>query len=796
MDNTKGSSIGLINIQDEKHVKSTLLAHHIKKRKINETWLIHPTHVTNMTFDFVYQRHMECFNEKCNKLFDHLEDLRQACFCGFLAQLLLLSESSINRKCVIKDFQPKELLSVFRDPIVQNILSLLEERNFFQKIQTVVDNFILGIRYYLVFGMIPVKVATPHRHFIAGPNFTDNIDMFLDTILHNMAQYEIPTDFNNILLTFTEGVVTCTNFFGEVYSLLTYGKERQFMPMNILDIRTPYLNMMEREISTLFYVQLNQSKTNQNSLQTNVIVSSELNERIRKILFSNQSNEKGDDGDNKKAMILQKAQSELSTEIDNLDHVNKGLKTASVNSISRKEFLDQIGEIDDTFELTSFLDKTMRYNIKHMRGEMDANDFNQLVDSCSFAHAHSSDLHSTVGPADAALQNKTRIKLRQEDELKRRVQMLIQENTQYKKYTPILRDQLFKVIKSQTEEALRNKLLEKKEKLLCKEITNLEKQLESKKRDLGDYEKLIKELQTLLKSSFDLIKGETKCHSILMHSLLEKAEVNVLNQIAPSQEDIFRSAKYTVIDFLNKIFPFSNCNEEIAKLKQETKPTSDDLTSVFDTLGVKAIPFFPNIPSVQTLKQNNLLLQDPVKRDVFVETTTEEVEPAPPLDDVHFIDINQKNPQDKQVIKEVLRKNNVLIYPGEEIFTKRFLNVQFPKLITDNKNHNGLNSLLVPLKSAWEQVEKYVFRIHNRGYTVTGQRIAPKIGLHTINFFIIPFVQQYLGFKYDIAHRMPSLILNETENMDITPILTPLQVISSFITSCISHKFTSYQKLN
>ena len=493
---------------------------------------------------------------------------------------------------------------------------------------------------------------------------------------------------------------------------------------------------------------------------------------------------------------MERAQSKVSAEIGNLDRVNKGLKAASVNSISRKDFLNQIGEIDDTFELTSFLDKTMRYNIKHIQGEIDPNEFNQLVDSCSFVHAHSSDLHNTVAPADAALQNKVQMKIRQEDELKRRAQMLIQENIQYKKYTPILRDQLFKVIKSKTEEALRNKLLEKKEKLLLKEIQDLEKQLAIKKRDIDDYEKLIKELQTLLKSSFDLIKGETECHSILMESLLEKANLNVLNQIAPSQEDIFRSTKYTVIDFLNKIFPFSNGNEEIAKLKQEIKPASDDITSVFDTLGVKAIPFFSNIQSVQTLKQNNLLLQNPVKRDVFIETMTEEVKSSPALDDVHFIDINQKQPKDEQVIKEILRKNNVLIYPGEDIFTKRFLNVQFPKLITDNKNHNGLNSLLVPLKNTWEQVENYTFRLHNRGYTVTGQSMAPKIGLHSVNFFIIPFIQQYLGFKYDMAHRIPSLILNESINLDIDPIMAPLDIIRNFTTSCISQKFTSYQEPN
>lgn len=791
---TKGSTVNLINPKDEKLVKATLHAHHIKKQNKNQTWLIHPTYVTNMTFDFVYQRHIECFNYQCNKLFDHLEDLKHACVSGLLAQLLISSESSLQKKCIIKGYQPSEMLPVFRDPIVHNIMSLLEDKHFFQKVQTVVNNFILGVQYYLVFGMIPVKVTSAERHFVAeSKNFSNNLDRFLDTILYNTSQYEIPTNINRLLLTFTEGVITCTDFFGEVYSLLTYDKEKPYAPMNVLDMRTPYVNMMQKEISTLFYVEHQQSKIQQKILQTNVIVSSELNERIKNILYGNTSDSKDNGEDNKKAIALERAQSAASTEIENLNRINKGLKTATLNSTSRKKFLEQIGEIDDSLELSSFLDKTMRYNIKHMQREMDPNDFNQLVDSCSSIYTHSSDLHDTIAPADVVLKNKMLIKVQQQDELKKHVQMLVQENKEYKKYTPILRDQLLKVIKSQSEEALKNKLLEKKEKILFSEVKDLEKQLEIKSHDIEDYERLIKELQTLLKSSFDLIKGETKCHSVLMESLLKKAELSVFNQISPSQEDIFRATKYNVINFLNKIFPFSNDKKEIAKLKQQTKCRDDNLTSLFDMLGVKAMPFFPNVQTVEALKQHNLMLGDSNKEDSFIETMSEEFEWTLPVEDVHFIDINKKQPKDEQVIKEILRKNNVLVYPGEEIFTKRFLNVQFPKLTTDNKNPNNSNSLLAPLKSSWEEAEKYTFKLHNRGYTVTGQTIAPKIGIHTINYFIIPFIQQYVGSKYDMVCRISSLILNESINMEINPIVEPLEIINNFVTSCISNKFTSCQ---
>jgi hypothetical protein len=744
---TKGSTVDLINSKDEKRVKTTLVTHHISKKK--KTWLIHPTYVSNMAFDFVYQRHMECFNYQCNKLFDHLEDLKQACISGLLAQLLLLSTSSL----------PKD-----DDLLVSNIMALLEEKGFFQKVQTIADNFILNIRYYLVFGMIPVKITTPQRYFIAKKNnFTSNLVNFLDTILYNISQYEIPTNTSNLLLTFTEGVITCTDFSGkDYYSLLTYDKGKSYAPMNVLNMRTPYMNMMQKEINTLFYVEYNQSKTHQKILQTNVIVSSELNERIKKILCDTSVDQ--DHGE-----ILECTQSKVSSEIENLDRINKGLKTASINSTSRSQFLEQIGQIDETFELTNFLDKTMRNNIKHMQKEMDPHDFNQLVDSCSAIYAHSADLHDTVAPADAVFQKKVAIKVHQEDELKRRVQMLVQENKEYKKYTPILRDQLLKVIQSQTKEALKNRLLEQKKKLLFKEIKDLENQLEVKNRDVKDYERLIKELQTLLKSSFELIKGETKCHSILMDSLLKKVDV-----INPSQEDIFKSTKYNVINFLNKIFPFDEDNK--------TKVATDNVTSVFDTLEVKAIPFFSNIQSIQALKQNNLYLRNPNKEDALIDGASFE-STTTPIEEVHFIDINQKQPKDEEIIRDILRKNNVIVYPGEEIFNKRFLNVQFPKLTTDTKNPNNSNSLLAPLKSTWEQVEKYTFKLHNRGYTVTGQTIAPKIGVHTINWFIIPFIQQCLGSKHDIIFRISSLILNENNNMEVDPILEPLAVISNFVTS-------------
>lgn len=739
-------------------------------RPTERTWLIHPSPVSEAALEFTRKSQTTAFSSYSANLFIHLAELKKAFTLFILADLLFTLEKTFPHLFP----KPNSLLdptaiTICLSEYCKQLVSVLDDTSFIARIDKLTVDFDRTVTTYLAIGVVPVDCHTQNQpNLSTSPSCSNGytvktfVERYLSALETSLNIFKVLDDITikaDTILTARNGVYGCSNYHGQPYVLWTFDTRPAFFQTGYA-LRTPIMDMMQDEYQYIFANARHRHQTLEKMTKTSVVVSSSLTSEAEDLLESArkgplkfnpvevmQTVEK--EGENIKLLNMKAEVVKAASSSTNLP--------ASVDSpLSSKMEMDAL---EAALDINTILEKSLAKHFKRMK-PVDSEEDETLLEGDKFIPCivqQRGRIHG-AGPENSQREEKERTRVVQEKLLFQKHQKLKLELKRLEAEGAVLRTELISYIQSNATINYRKRIQETNLQVTEKKLAEAIKECD---RKTGTIEKLEK-LMAGIKDSVKTILKETNAGEDERSRLLNLFMRN------NADSDFAVDAKYEggqrkrqLLDFFVAILGNQTLKRHDAKDEEDSNQNDEKAyEQMLNESGVYVAPFFTNVLNKANLDGRNYSLPfewmydrrlemfDGHGDDTAIDLVGRQAVTNTP--ELYILDVNPRTATEQDKVKRAIEGTNgrtVL----DSVFQRTFLNVQFPV------QGNVEASINVPLKEKWHNLTKRLLLLSGETFTKNGQRVGARVSTDSIQYFIVPYVTQYLGQR-GYTKRLPTLV--------------------------------------
>lgn len=744
------------------------------------TWLIHPSALSCLSIDFIFNFKDHLFTNTSSDLTLYCSQLKHFFTLSVICHMLTICHLNILPKADIPetaaDAMDENDIQEHKITFIANkIMQCLNRCDIFNRLQCCSNMFDNGIKCHLLFNVILFKIN--NINFLPKTknlnNFMNKFESFVDyymSILEQNLNHMTPLTpqfiYSQTILSLSGTKLTCTDYDGQLYCIKSFYNDK-FAMIKASDhsiIRTYVMNKIQDELAVKYAQKRVYQETIEKLTRTTVVVGSELSAEASQIIKGwNKVQLKNIESDKSQipkadTPYIQPTMEKIEKEMEkfnehieplqniaehyNNDEMDIGNSENRLALQSLKDLNLQISEITADKILQSTDKKRMLNASEQLKAILDF----PMGLSCLKESIHELSNESNKN------KNCNTHQILQIKRLKRNVEKLEEENISYHKCIPLLRDQLLRSMKENLSGQAKILDLKNTNKSLLKENNALHSRKIEERKKLEKYSKIITEMKKILDKVLTSVTLATEERDNLLYILKSSLYTNNIEESITLTNENEEVALNIIRDLLtNTLFQEKNKIRSTNNMLSDREITNLIEKSLFD-LQVNVIPVFTGVSSEDDLNIKNSWLPYTYMIDKMVISEDSNyvknkldmlVRTDPEITKKHSeMTIIDMNPVSQETRNNLMRKlslhscNTELI---SELYIKRFYNARFPT------TSNVKEVLEAHLKRDWYEIIKNVLKLSGEGYSKNGQKIGARIGLETLTFFIIPFLQEYLG---------------------------------------------------
>ena len=726
-------------------------------RPADRTWLIHPSPVSEAALDFIFETEKGVFSPYSSNLFKHLNCLRNAFTLYVLADLLFSLEKHH------PDLFPAQI-SEINTPLLMNIvdastrklLAIVDEINFIARVERLADKFDQAVRMYLCLGIVPTS-----RGKNRGIAFTriksdvfsyvETYVSFLEATVDTFSVITTDTLLRDVVLTVRSGTYGCTDYAGVPYVLWTFGRRVPTYFKAGFACRPPLINMMQYEFQYMFANARHRHQALEKMTKTSVVVSSTLTAEAQAILDTTR---RGSSLSNPSEMIqsIEKEREKL-----NILEIKANAIKMAANGSTRESALDfkqQMAALEAAVDINSTLEKSLHRHFNRTKSNnRDSED--QYITSIVQEHGM---IHG-AGPERRKQEIKEVNRIVQEKQLEQKNRKLRTEIAEFRKETDVLREELASMIHNQAKLDFQIKMKQTGIEVTKQKLAEMTKERDKATATLKKYEELIENMKETVENALNETNaGETERTRLLkMFTHAEFCDAG--GQCVDSKYEFNQNSK-SLLEFLHMILG-DNATKENQKniYRKESEKTEYAYEKMLKEHGICVMPFFTGIQNQTTLDACNYWLPhewmhdkalEPFPKDGHRAVDAAGRQAVTNTPELYMLDVNPETTDEALKIKRAIdAANETTLF--DSVFQRNFLNVQFP---VQGSVEESVNS---HLKEKWHHLIGGLLLLSGETFTKNGQKIGARVSSASINFFVAPFLTQYMG-RRGYARRIPTLV--------------------------------------
>ena len=720
-----------------------------------EMWIVHPSPVSSVCLDFVFQTKLDKFNYDCTKLTEHLIDLEKAIQKSLIVHILHTLKR--NGKFDNVKVAGEVGLELYLQKWIKFFDDIFNQRSINLIIKEITEFFLNSVRYYLIFGLVPLTIGrnAPEKQklFRCNSSLETEEQIILSTVLnfhHNCALnpvISLSEAETVMLLTYGDQKFTCTDFEGNPYGMMTYDASMVYHG-DFERMRTPYINMMQEEMETRFLKNQLKRTNVEKMTKSTVVVSSELNKRIKKQL------DKAADQD---AQNMSLNDNELKKKIEMSASDASKLKELHQISVKDDSFKSRMATAQAAGDISSFVDSTMKRAVFNLHEETESTNLDNLVRAYSNIQLSSHQIHALAPDDMKAAKSRENVN-REVLMLKEEIKKCVDKLTHFQKTVPVLHKQFVNLQQSFLQVNVDLKVKEQKLRIITEEYGKLQVGKKQVEKELQETDRLLVHYESLMRDMLKkLVYAQTDKVSVLQ-DYTDRAE-----KLFKTNFNLYKEDKCKFFEIVEEILR-DNLDNLLYVNEQDTERRKEQYAKALIDTKSLIIPFFTDVANEDDLAaRNNFLIDEhfrdkPVRsvlgeddKEMFekhrnvIDVNTQKMIAKKKVDfskdNITYSDINPMTEEDEDQMKQFLKLQKIYLLPGEKVYTKTFLNAQFSQVFSSGENQS--NFFISSLKNKWTFIEKKTFKLEEDIFTLQGQKKQPKIGENAIDFFCKKFIETF-----------------------------------------------------
>ena len=724
------------------------------------TWLIHPSPVSQAALDFAFQLQPTAYSPYSVNLFQHLATIRKAFSLFILGDLLLTLEHVFPHMFTLtvkeKNTEDVDIENIIKQHST-TLVSVLDKTNFINRVNKISLDFQRAVTIYLTLSVIPVLSPSDGTCMVnfdmarVAKSLESFVEHYMSTIERIVSLYKVTclkTLRTDVILTQRDGKYACSDYCGRPYMLWTFDASGSVCNSEH-GVRSPLIDMMQHEFQYRFANATHRLQTLDKMTRTRVVVSSSLTHEADAILDEVR---KGAMSSTHKEMIsdVRKEHNKIKVYDAKSKLITDTLITPNSESNLASELatLKQRYALDAASQRSTILENSLR---KHYR-ELSNGNNTLLSDSFADNLAQQKDTTINIGTLHDATPNSSRKdsiqygRIVQNKLMHSQISKVISEKNIFERETKLLRQEVTDMQENLIKLSYHNKIGKAEIELLKKDLQETKKQRDTTRAKVEDYGEIVEELKRSVAEMLDQTNAGEEERARLLGLFMRKDDTLDSNHDNEAR-------KRSVLDLLQLVM--DSLPNEYEKYKNVTLSERD--ASMYDRMlkgnSVFVIPSFTNVPSKEALACFNSWLpckwmhDKPLMDNVLMSCKTESTplrkdaagrQAVVNTPDLYILDINPTTLNEVQKVKKAIEASNGFTML-DSVFERKFLNVQFP---VQGSVDSSINA---PLKDKWHHVTHQLLQLSGERFTKNGQRVGAMVSNASIQFYVVPFVTQYLG---------------------------------------------------
>jgi len=731
-------------------------------RPVDRTWLIHPSPVSEAALDFIFETEKGVFSPYSSNLFKHLNCLKNAFTLYVLADLLFSLENRYQELFPAYSSEiDASLLTNVADAATRRLIAIVDEVNFIARVERLADKFEQAVRIYLCLGVVPTfrgenrgMVITPVKGDVFS--YVETYISFLETTVDTFSVITTDGLLRDTVLTVRNGTYGCTDYAGVPYVLWTFGRVPTYFKAGFIS-RPPLINMMQYEFQYMFANARHRHQALEKMTKTSVVVSSTLTAEAEAIL---ETTRRGSPLSNPSEMIqsIEKEREKLNVlEIK----ANTIKMAANASNYNTNEFAlnykQQLSALEAAVDINSTLEKSLHRHFNRIKSKNPEsyNSGDQYIPSIVQEHAM---IHG-AGPEKRRKEIKEMNKIVQEKLLEQKIRKLHTEIAEYQKETDVLREELMSMIRNQAKLDFQIKMKQTSIELTEQKLTEMTKERDKATKALKKYEELIENMKETVENALNETNAGESERTRLLKMFTHAEFCDAGGQCVDTGYEFNQNSK-SLIEFLHLIMGDNATNENKKNTNsKESKKSEYAYEKMLKEHSICIIPFFTGIQNQATLDACNYWLPhewmhdkplEPFSKDGQRTVDAAGRQAVTNTPELYMLDVNPKTTEETLKIQRAIdAANGTTLF--DSVFHRNFLNVQFP---VQGSVEESINS---HLKEKWHHLIGGLLLLSGETFTKNGQKIGARVSTASINFFIAPFLTQYIG-RRGYARRIPTLV--------------------------------------
>ena len=729
------------------------------------TWLLHPTPLSSMALEYVFENRSSYFSPYSADLLLHLAPLEQAFVLYAVCDILSIIENKFPLFLTVEAgedeaetmFRVKEKMAVVTD--------CMERVNFFGRLRCLRGGFVRAMRYSMTLGVIPVLVS--QRESDMSSTMEELVDSPLDVlgvVQNYLKVFEVMSErlrvidevtlVKNTLLTVKDGVYSCTDMTGETeYRLWSFAEKTSFVPGTLL--RPPLMDMMQHEAMYACANRRSQDQTFEKMLQTKVVVSSGFSQEVDAIVKESLTKGILDPVQMMKEVEKEARQlTALKMKAQALKKATEGSgQEGAESSRDEHDYSREFAELEAGLDIAGRAEKAMlRVTGLGLEGPIagDANVVGQLMDPVL------DERRVPVIVQDSGLIHGGHEEERREvDQGRRRAlqdKLLLVELNNCKRNKTELKREVITLRKEVLSLIEHSAVMDYQLRLKQIKIVATEQRQKEAERDRDRYKDSLLKYEDLVQTM------ERSVEKIVKETRGGEEERRKLKELFTFSHDpqLSMDSRFSRIMHANKLKDFLSHvvgngvplqNTALREKRAERSPFR--YRELMKNLRLSCVPYFSEVTRRTTLDSYNFTLPYCWMHDTVIPGCRMEDEWAEDAagrqavtitPELYVLDVNPKTPQEVERVRKAVEASSSKTLL-DSVFHKNFLNVQFPV------QGNVEGTVNAGVKEKWRCLCNTLFSLTGEKFTKNGQRVGAHVSHVTVEKYVAPFIAQYVGTR-------------------------------------------------
>lgn len=732
------------------------------------TWLIHPSPVSGVALDFVFQTETGVFSPFSSSLFAHLDDLKNAFVLYALGDLLFSLERDrpelFAGSVSVNDVPIAQFVI---DSVVRKLNAAVDETNFIARIERVSDVFDRAVKIFLTLGVAPVSKSdnryrsfTPVKGDIVG--YIDTYVSFLESAVNIFSVIETDVLLRNTVLTVRNGTYGCTDYAGVPYVLWTFGRVPTSFKAGFAS-RPPLLSMMQYEYQYMFANARHRHQAIEKMTKTSVVVSSTLTTEAEAVL---ETTRKGQQLFNPLETIqsIEKDREKL----DILEMKAKSIKMVADGPSSADDSMfnvkRQLTALEAAVEINSTLEKSLHKHFNRLKSKTVEHDEDE--DQYTPSVVQERGMIHGAGPEWRKKEIVDQNRVVQQKLLTQKIRKMKSEIVEYQREAGVLREELTSMIQNQAKLDFQIKMKQTKIEMVGRNLAEMTKERDRATTTLKKYEALIDNMKETVANALSETNASETERNKLLKMFTHVTFSDAGGQGLDTKYEFCQNSK-CLFEFLHLILgDDARTEKKNGADDEETDTTEYAYEKMLKDRGVFVLPFFTGVQNRAILDAYNYWLpydwmhdkpMEPFSKDGHTTMDMAGRQAVTNTPELYILDVNPKTAEETSKVRRAIdvAGGTTLL---DSVFQRTFLNVQFP---VQGSVEESINA---HLKEKWHHLIGKLLHLSGETFTKNGQRVGARVSTASINVFIAPFFAQYMGQR-GYARRLPTLVADFMDNV-------------------------------